>query len=214
MFISETYFHLDQPVEVIEEIRKAFTDLAELINTPADIEYFMGLQESFSPTINAGIEDCVIMIMPADILANAVSAHGGAILAYSRNAMTGTPIIMVSREAMRELDAKAMEALVFHELVHKDQDERGDLSITFEGIDWKGEVSPLIEVSQRMQDAMAQYEDLEPTEASLLAICETMPWELEAYAKSYEYAQTTGADTTWSPSIMERVIALYHRVMA
>lgn len=65
-----------------------------------------------------------------------------------------------------------------------------------------------------MQDAMAQYEDLEPTEASLLAICETMPWELEAYAKSYEYAQTTGADTTWSPSIMERVIALYHRVMA
>lgn len=59
------------------------------------------------------------MIMPADILASAVSAHGGANLAYSRNAMTGTPIIMVSREAMRELDAKAMEALVYHELVHK-----------------------------------------------------------------------------------------------
>lgn len=48
MFISETYFHLDQPVEVIEEIRKAFTDLAELINTPADIEYFMGLGKSLS----------------------------------------------------------------------------------------------------------------------------------------------------------------------
>ena len=214
MFISETFYHVEEPTEVKEEIKAAFMGLAEYINTPEDIQYFMSLQESFTPAINAGIEDCVIMIMPADILANAVSAHGGAILAYSRNAMTGTPIIMVSREAMRELDAKAMEALVYHELVHKDQDERGDLSITLEGIDWKGEVSPLAEVGQRMQDAMAQYEDLEPTEASLLAICETMPWELEAYAKTYEYAQTTGADTTWSPSIMERVIALYHRVMA
>lgn len=214
MFISETFYHVEEPTEVKEEIKAAFVGMAEYINTPEDIEYFMSLQESFAPTINAGIEDCVIMIMSADILASAVSTHGGAVLAYSRNAMTGTPIIMVSREAMRELDAKAIEALVYHELVHKDQDARGDLSITLEGINWKGEVSPLAEVGQRMQDAMAQYEDLEPAEASLLAICETMPWELEAYAKTYEYALTTGADTTWSPSIMERVIALYHRVMA
>lgn len=47
MFISETYFHLDQP-GCLRRDQKAFTDLAYFINTPADIEYFMGLQELLS----------------------------------------------------------------------------------------------------------------------------------------------------------------------
>ena len=213
MIISETFFHLDQSAESTTLIKNTFMGLAKEINTVDDVQRFLDIQETFRPEVNAGLEDCCILIMSLEQLKTINCTSGDSVLMYTRSQITGNHWIMIAREILETMPAPLIETLVYHELVHKEQGLRGDLVLSADHVMWKGEARYLVDIGNAIQHAMEQYTELETEAATLLAICENMPWECEAYAKAYAYSKQLDGDF-WDPSIMDRVVAIYRKMFA
>lgn len=214
MFISELYDLSQLPVEQRVAIEQALPRAREVTNTDVNVKRFIEMQESFASHINSALENRCVYIMPMYELAAMKCATDSPILVYTRCQLTGHQVIMMAEEALG-MDSEALECLLYHELVHAEQDLRGDMKMLTASIVWKGQEYQLAELGASIQAAvetyMAQGHDI--TYASIIANSEAMPWECEAYYKMFEYTLRFKQYVNSVPdAMMKRLTELYRNI--
>ena len=214
MFISELYDLSQLPVEQRVAIEQALPRAREVTNTDVNVKRFIEMQESFASHINSALENCCVYIMPMYELAAMKCATDSPILVYTRCQLTGHQVIMMAEEALA-IEPEGLECLLYHELVHAEQDVRGDMKPTDGSIIWKGQEYSLADLGLKVQAAVEAYmtQGHDYVYASVIANSEVMPWECEAYYKMFEYTLRFKQYVNSVPdAMMKRLTELYRNI--
>lgn len=214
MFTSELYDLSQMSIEKRTLIEQSLPRSREIVNTAENVKRFIDMQEHFSDHINNMLENCYVYIMPMYELCGIKCATEMPLLAYARCTITGHQIIMMAEEAF-ELDPECLECFLYHELVHVEQDARGDMKMLETNIVWKDQEYQLSDLGAKVQAAVESYvvQGHDIHYATVIANSEAMPWECEAYYKMFDYSRRFKQFVGNVPEIlMNRLTELYQTI--
>jgi hypothetical protein len=121
---------------------------------------------------------------------------------------------MMAEEALA-IEPEGLECLLYHELVHAEQDARGDMKPADGSIIWKGQEYSLADLGLKVQAAVEAYmtQGHDYVYASVIANSEVMPWECEAHYKMFDYSRRFKQFVGNVPEIlMNRLTELYQTI--